>query len=457
MVIASDSFKGSMSSMDVAVAASAGIKEVFPDCETVMVPVADGGEGTAEAIASACGGQMVSVPVHDPLMRPIKAEYGVIAAAPSGGRSEFFEAGGSSEPASQRAKALLLEPQASKCLLLTSRDPGEKFSGRRSIAAAEFSTLTAVIDVAAASGLPLLTRDELNPMKASAYGTGELILDALGRGCRDFIIGLGGSATNDGGMGMLEALGFRFLDGDGKTLTTEDGLPLCGCGATLSKVAAIDVSGVAEGLRESRFRVACDVDTPFCGPAGAAEIFAPQKGADAQMVKDLDKGMANFAAVIARTPGLAGAGQTAGPDISRVPGTGAAGGLGGAFLAFLGAELTPGIDLVLDTVNFDERISGADLVITGEGKMDSQTLKGKTPFGILKRAMARNIRTVAICGKCLDRQILIDAGFADIREISPAGLTLEQMMEPSTAKANVRRTVQAIVTDFSANPTSKRP
>lgn len=407
VVIASDSFKGSMSSMDVAVSASAGIKELFPDCETVMVPVADGGEGTAEAIASACGGQMVSVPVHDPLMRPIKAEYGLIAAA--------------------------------ECP----------------------SAATAVIDVAAASGLPLLKRDELNPMKASTYGTGELILDALGRGCRDFIIGLGGSATNDGGMGMLEALGFRFLGADGKMLFTDEGLPMYGCGEAMAKIAAIDVSGVAEGLRESRFRVACDVDTPFCGPAGAAEIFAPQKGADAQMVKDLDEGMANFAAVIARTPGLAGAGQTAGPDISRVPGTdtagpdisrvpgtGAAGGLGGAFLAFLGAELTPGIELVLDTVRFDERISGADLVITGEGKMDSQTLKGKTPFGILKRAMARNICTVAICGKCLDRQILIDAGFADIREISPAGLTLEQMMEPSTARANVHRTVQAIVTDF---------
>ena len=430
MVIASDSFKGSMSSMDVAAAASAGIKELFPDCETVMVPVADGGEGTAEAIASACGGQMVSVPVHDPLMRPIKAEYGIIAAARLLRRPENFSPGA---PVPGTPLPLRLEPPASKNL---DRPPLG--------AAAEFSTLTAVIDVAAASGLPLLTRDELNPLKASTYGTGELILDALGRGCRDFIIGLGGSATNDGGMGMLEALGFRFLDGDGKTLTTEDGLPLCGCGATLSKIAAIDVSGVAEGLRESRFRVACDVDTPFCGPAGAAEIFAPQKGADAQLVKELDKGMANFAAVIARTQGLAGAGQTSGPDISRVPGTGAAGGLGGAFLAFLGAELTPGIDLVLDTVNFDERISGADLVITGEGKMDSQTLKGKTPFGILKRGMARNIRTVAICGKCLDRQILIDAGFADIREISPAGLTLEQMMEPSTAKANVRRTVKDI-------------
>lgn len=388
VVIASDSFKGSMSSMDVAAAASEGIKELFPDCETVMVPVADGGEGTAEAIASACGGQMVSVPVHDPLMRPIKAEYGVISA-------------------------------------------------------------TAVIDVAAASGLPLLKKEELNPLKASTYGTGELILDALGRGCRDFIIGLGGSATNDGGMGMLEALGFRFLDADGKVLTNEEGLHMYGSGAALSKVASIDISGVVEGLRESRFRVACDVNTPFCGPAGAAEIFAPQKGADAQMVKELDKGMANFAAVIARTQGLAGAGQTSGPDISRVPGTGAAGGLGGAFLAFLGACLTPGIELVLDTVRFDERIAGADMVITGEGKMDSQTLKGKTPFGILRHAKAQGICTVAVCGKCLDRQTLIDAGFADIREISPAGLTLEQMMEPSTARANVRRTVQAIVTDFS--------
>ncbi|MCQ2154416.1 MAG: glycerate kinase, partial [Bacteroidales bacterium] len=435
---------------------------LFPDCETVMVPVADGGEGTAEAIASACGGQMVSVPVHDPLMRPIKAEYGVIAAARSlrrpenfspGSRevnSKHFDACGSSSRALARWLAGSEEPPASKNL---DRPPLG--------AAAEFSTLTAVIDVAAASGLPLLKRDELNPMKASTYGTGELILDALDRGCRDFIIGLGGSATNDGGMGMLEALGFRFLGADGKMLSTDDGLPMYGCGEAMAKIASIDVSGVADGLRESRFRVACDVNTPFCGPAGAAEIFAPQKGADQRMVRALDEGMANFAAVISRTAGLAGAeytnGDMAGPDISRVPGTGAAGGLGGAFLAFLGACLTPGIELVLDTVRFDERIAGADMVITGEGKMDSQTLKGKTPFGILQHAKAQGIRTVAVCGKCLDRQTLIDAGFADIREISPASLTLEQMMEPSTAKANVRRTVQAIVTDFSANPASKRP
>lgn len=375
IVIASDSFKGSMSSMDVAKAASEGIKEVFPECETVMIPVADGGEGTAEALTLACDGQTISIPSHDPLMRPITAEYGIIAA-------------------------------------------------------------TAVIDVAAASGLPLLGKEELNPMKASTYGTGELILDAIERGCRDFIIGLGGSATNDGGMGMLEALGFRFLDKDGKMLATEDGLPMYGCGQAMAKVAKIDSSNVAEGLREAHFRVACDVNTPFCGPTGAAEIFALQKGADEQMVKDLDKGMANFAAVIAKDLGR---------DISRVSGTGAAGGLGGAFLAFLDAELTPGIDLVLDTVSFDERIAGADLVITGEGKMDSQTLKGKTPFGILSRAKKQGIRTVAICGKCLERQTLIDAGFADIREISPAGLTLEQMMEPTTARANARRTVKEII------------
>lgn len=387
IVIASDSFKGSMSSMDVAFAARDGILELYPDCEVVMIPVADGGEGTAEALTIACGGQEINVSAKDPLGRPVMAGYGIINSAWNG----------------------------------------------------ESSSPTAVIDVAAASGLPLLSKDELNPLMASTFGTGELIRDALSRGCRKFVIGLGGSATNDGGMGMLEALGYNFLDVRGNVLR--------GCGQSMAKVFSIDASGVVPELKDAVFRVACDVDTPFCGPSGCAEIFAPQKGANPAMVAVLDEGMKNFARVIAATFSARDAAISP-IDISRVPGTGAAGGLGGAFLAFLGAELVPGIEMVLQTVDFDARIEGADMVITGEGKIDSQTLKGKTPFGILQHASAKGIRTVAICGRCLDREILLDAGFADIREISPAGLTLAQMMEPSTARANVRRTVTDIVSTF---------
>ena len=372
IVVASDSFKGSMSSLDVAVAAKSAIESLCPGCETVMVPVADGGEGTAEAVTLACGGTTRTIAASDPLGRIVEASYGVI----DGGK-------------------------------------------------------TAVIDTASASGLPLLSRLELNPLKASTFGTGELILDAVRSGCTTVLVGLGGSATNDGGMGMLCALGYRFLDADGNALP--------GCGESLEKVVSIDASSVPSEVGNTRFRVACDVDTPFCGPDGASEVFAPQKGADSAMVKRLDAGMTSFASVIEKHTGT---------DISRMEGTGAAGGLGGAFRAFLGAELLPGIEMVLEAVGFDGRLDGADLVITGEGKMDSQTLKGKTPYGILSHAKAAGIPVAAMCGKCLDRDTLLDAGFLRIDEIAPAGMTLEQMMEPSTAKNNVRNTVKRIILEL---------
>ena len=371
IVIASDSFKGSMSSLDVATAASAGVIEVYPDSEIVSVNVADGGEGTVEAIVDALGGEIVKVKVSDPLGREIETYYGIA---------------------------------------------GE----------------TAILEMAAASGLPLLTVEERNPWATSTLGTGEMIMDAIARGCRKFLVGIGGSATNDAGVGMLQAMGFRFYDANGELITQ-------GCGGMLGSIARIDDSLVSAAVKESQFTVACDVDTPFCGPEGAAPVFAPQKGADAAMVKCLDEGMASFAKVITEKYAI---------DIVPVAGAGAAGGMGGAFRAFLGATLKKGIDMVLDAIDFDTTIQGANLVITGEGKVDFQTAKGKTAAGVLNRAKQQHIPVVAI-GGCVEMcDSLVQMGFAGIYPILEEKVPLEIAMQRDFAMNNVRKTVARIVPNY---------
>ena len=371
IVIASDSFKGSMSSLDVATAASAGVIEVYPDSEIVSVNVADGGEGTVEAIVDALGGEIVEVQVSDPLGRKIETSYGIA---------------------------------------------GE----------------TAILEMAAASGLPLLTVEERNPWATSTLGTGEMIMDAIARGCRKFLVGIGGSATNDAGVGMLQAMGFRFYDANGELITQ-------GCGGVLGSIARIDDSLVSAAVKESQFTVACDVDTPFCGPEGAAPVFAPQKGADAEMVKRLDEGMASFAKVITEKYAI---------DIVPVAGAGAAGGMGGAFRAFLGATLKKGIDMVLDAIDFDTTIQGANLVITGEGKVDFQTAKGKTAAGVLNRAKQQHIPVVAI-GGCVEMcDSLVQMGFAGIYPILEEKVPLEIAMQRDFAMNNVRKTVARIVPNY---------
>lgn len=371
IVIASDSFKGSMSSLDVATAASAGVIEVYPDSEIVSVNVADGGEGTVEAIVDALGGEIVKVQVSDPLGRKIETSYGIA---------------------------------------------GE----------------TAILEMAAASGLPLLTAEERNPWATSTLGTGEMIMDAIARGCRKFLVGIGGSATNDAGVGMLQAMGFRFYDAKGELITQ-------GCGGMLGSIARIDDSLVSAAVKESQFTVACDVDTPFCGPEGAAPVFAPQKGADAEMVKRLDEGMASFAKVITEKYAI---------DIVPVAGAGAAGGMGGAFRAFLGATLKKGIDMVLDAIDFDTTIQGANLVITGEGKVDFQTAKGKTAAGVLNRAKQQHIPVVAI-GGCVEMcDSLVQMGFAGIYPILEEKVPLEIAMQRDFAMNNVRKTVAKIVPNY---------
>ena len=371
IVIASDSFKGSMSSLDVATAASAGVIEVYPDSEIVSVNVADGGEGTVEAIVDALGGEIVKVQVSDPLGRKIETSYGIA---------------------------------------------GE----------------TAILEMAAASGLPLLTAEERNPWATSTLGTGEMIMDAIARGCRKFLVGIGGSATNDAGVGMLQAMGFRFYDANGELITQ-------GCGGMLGSIARIDDSLVSAAVKESQFTVACDVDTPFCGPEGAAPVFAPQKGADAEMVKRLDEGMLSFAKVITEKYAV---------DIVPVAGAGAAGGMGGAFRAFLGATLKKGIDMVLDAIDFDTTIQGANLVITGEGKVDFQTAKGKTAAGVLNRAKQQHIPVVAI-GGCVEMcDSLVQMGFAGIYPILEEKVPLEIAMQRDFAMNNVRKTVARIVPNY---------
>lgn len=368
VVIAIDSLKGCLTSEEAGIAAVKGIKAVFPDCETLLFPVADGGEGMLDLLISATQGQYRTLPVHGPLMEPIQGRYGI--------------------------------------------------SG---------DGQTALIEMAAVSGLPLVPEEKRNPMLTTTYGTGELIRDALERGCRRFIVGIGGSATNDAGLGMLQALGFRFLDKRGNRLGTG--------GQILSQVAAIDTSAAHPALREAHFTVACDVHNPFCGPDGAAYVFAPQKGADSGMVQALDEGMQALSQIII---------STTGKDISGIPGAGAAGGMGGGFLAFLDAELKPGIRLMLDALDFGRKIKGADLIFTGEGRADRQTAMGKVPSGILEEARKQHIPVIVLAGSIADTELMNRAGFQGVFSITPGPVSLENAMIPEVAQANISRLVTQI-------------
>ena len=372
ITLAFDSFKGSLSSSQVADAFEEGLHSYIPHCEICKVAIADGGEGTTEALVEALNGEYIDVMVSDPLGRPITARYGII-------------------------------------------EHGK----------------TAVMEMAKASGLPLLTPSERNPLKTSTYGTGQMILHALERGCRNFLIGIGGSATNDGGMGMLSALGYHFLDKQGNILP--------GTGEMLSLVASIDDTHVHPALCKCHIKVACDVTNPLYGEQGAAYIFAPQKGADAQMVKLLDNGLRNYAQVIE---------EYNGNNIATLPGAGAAGGLGGGFKALLEARLVPGIEMVLDAMAFDDLIAGSTLVVTGEGCIDYQTVMGKAPSGVLRVAQRHNIPVVAIGGRVAWCDALRNSGFAAILPIAPNDLPLEEAMKQEVAYENVRQTAIRIAEMF---------
>lgn len=368
IVIASDSFKGSLSSKEVAQAAAEGFREALGEgVEIVEVQVADGGEGTSAALAEQLGGEMQTVVVCDPLFRPVEAHYAIVEA-----------------------------------------------DGKR----------TAVMEMAEASGLTLIPTWVRNPIATSTFGTGEMIKDAIGKGCTELLIGIGGSATNDAGTGMLTALGWRFLDKNGEELA--------GVGGNLDKIEKIDDSLVPEAVRRLHVRVACDVETPFFGPNGATRVFAPQKGADEETVEELEAGMQHFASLI-------------GGDFASQPGTGAAGGLGGGLKVFLHAELISGAELVLDTIGFDQLLEETDLVITGEGKSDSQTLTGKTPYCVMQHARRRGIPTIGIAGRIEEKERLLEAGFADFLCINEGcELPLQELMCRKVAAENVKLCVRRI-------------
>ncbi len=365
IVIASDSFKGSLTSSEVADAVSEGVRRHHPSAEIIRINVADGGEGTTAAILDSTEGELVTLEVSDPLGRKIEASYGLI-------------------------------------------DHGR----------------TAVIEIAAASGLTLLSHSERNPMYTSTFGTGEMIADALKRGCRKFMIGLGGSATNDGGMGMLTALGYEFYDKEGRRLDA--------CGASLGKISTFDGSAAVQKLDESEFIIACDVNNPLYGHNGAACVFGPQKGADGSMVVNLDNGLRNLSEIIK---------IKLGKDVSYIPGAGAAGGLGGAFIAFMNARLVPGIEMVLDAIKFDDLVHGADLVITGEGRIDRQTPMGKVPYGVLKRAKNMGIKTIVLGGSIEECAETRSMGFDALIQITPAGMPIETAMQPEIAKSNIKQAI----------------
>lgn len=366
IVLAIDSFKGCLSSKEIEQCIAEEIHRILPSCQTVCIPIADGGEGMLDTLIEATQGTFVSIQAHDPLMRIRPARYGILG--------------------DQR---------------------------------------TAIIEMAEINGLTTLSPIKRNPMKTSTYGTGELIKDALEKGFRRFIIGIGGSATNDAGMGMIQALGAHLYDKQGNEL--EQG------GKIMEQIAHIDLNHLHPALKEATFIVACDVQNPFCGPQGAAYVFARQKGASEEQIRQLDEGMRHLALLIERDFSY---------NINKVKGSGAAGGLGGAFATFLQAHLQSGIDLLLDAVDFDRKITNADWIITGEGKADRQTAEGKVPAGVLKRAKKANIPVMLIAGKVEDKACLKQMGFARIVQVSPDNLPLEEAMRPEITRENIQRAIE---------------
>jgi glycerate kinase len=367
IVIAPDSYKESLSAMEVAIQIEAGFREIYPDAEYVKLPVADGGEGTVDAMVAATGGRQINVSVTGPTGKPVLAHFGITG-----------------------------------------------------------NQQCAVIEMASASGLECIPPEERNPLITTSYGTGELIKAALDLGVTEFIIGLGGSATNDGGAGMLQALGIHLLDKAGHNIGKG--------GQCLSELEYVDVSGMDPRLKQCRITVACDVTNPLTGPQGASAIFGPQKGANPAMVRFLDENLKHYAEVIAR--------QT-GKDVEFAPGAGAAGGLGAALLAFLNAELRSGIEIVTEAVELEKAIMDADLVITGEGRIDSQSIKGKVPVGVARLAKRHNKPVIGIAGSLsADVAVVYEHGIDCVFSVLNKVCSLDEAL--NDAAANVRLTARNI-------------
>ena len=328
IILAPDSFKGSLTSMEVAEAMETGIKKVLPEAECIRIPMADGGEGTVQSLLDALGGELITCTVTDPAGRPVSASYGMLA-----------------------------------------------------------DNATAVIEMAAAAGLALVDGEHKNPLRTTSYGFGELIRHALNRGARAIILGIGGSATNDAGVGMAQALGAVFRDKAGRVITEH------GAGGMLHKIESVELDGMHPELRRAQIQVACDVENPLTGEHGAARVFAPQKGADATMVNTLDDNLKHLAGVLERELAVV---------VDPVPGAGAAGGMGAGLLVFAGAELQRGIEIISKATAIEEHLRAADLVLTGEGRVDFQTAFGKTPAGVAHLASDYGVPVVAIGGGLAD-------------------------------------------------------
>lgn len=369
VVVAIDSFKGSLSSIEAGQAVKAGVLAAHPDANVIIKPLADGGEGTTDAFIEGLGGQRIDLTVTGPMGSPVSCYYGYL----------------------------------------------EKDK-------------TAIIEMASASGITLVPAHQKNPLTASTRGVGEMILHALEKGGRHFIIGIGGSATNDAGIGMLKALGYSFLD--------EQGLDVGEGAQALGKVASIDAKNRHPLLDDCQFRIACDVTNPLCGENGATYIYGPQKGVTEAQKESLDQDMAHFADVTETTLNCA---------FKNYPGAGAAGGLGFAFLSYLHASLSPGVELILDAINLSDALNGADIVVTGEGQLDRQTAMGKAPVGVAKLAKAHGAKVLAFSGSVTKEAVAcnqagIDAFFPILRRI----VTLEEAMDPSTARSNMTASVEQV-------------
>lgn len=369
IVVAIDSFKGSLSSLQAGNAVKDAIHRLNPSADVVVMPLADGGEGTVDALAETANAEMIEAQVCGPLMRPVNARY---------------------------------------CIL---KDTG-----------------TAVIEMAAASGITLVSSNERNPLETTTFGVGELIKDAIQRGCRRFIIGIGGSATNDGGTGMLSALGYEFTD--------ENGTPISLGAKGLEHLRKIKTDNVMTELKECVFNIACDVTNPLCGEKGCSAVFGPQKGATGQMIADMDKWLENYAELSAEVSDKADKDHT---------GAGAAGGLGFAFLSYTNSVLRSGIRIVLEETGIEDEIENADIVVTGEGRLDSQTVMGKAPIGVAKLAKKYGKKVIAFSGCVTDDAEVcnehgIDAFFSILRRIS----TLEEALEVGTAYKNLSATAYQV-------------
>ncbi|MBQ7907274.1 MAG: glycerate kinase [Clostridia bacterium] len=371
VVIAIDSFKGCLSSHEAGQAVKEGFLETDSSINALVYPVADGGEGTVEALASLNGSTLVSAKARDPLGREIECKYAVLA------------------------------------------------------------DKTAVIEMSAAAGLPLLKKEERNPLYTSTYGVGQLILDAISRGCRELIIGIGGSSTNDGGVGMLSALGVKLYDSRGEEI------PWGAIG--LKDLSTIDVSGLCPQIKECKISVACDVKNPLCGKNGASRIYGPQKGADEKTVLLLDRWLENYGRLTKELSPKA--------DVNK-EGAGAAGGLGFAFLAYLNGELRPGAQLILDKVGLEADIRDCDLVVTGEGRLDGQSINGKTPVGVSIIAKKYNKYVIALAGSLGDDLRGLEPYIDRCYGINGQAFDLEEALKPENARANLKNTIKKALSEL---------